>query len=70
MAQGGVPLETREPARPYEDEVPTLNKFLETPTWLYPIIRYLGHALLSERTIDMFVLLLFHLYMHCMQRCA
>ena len=46
MAQGGDPLETTKPASRYEDsKIFTLSKFLQTPTWLYPIIRFFGHAL-------------------------
>ena len=32
-----------------EDEMHIMfSKFLESPTWLYPIIRFLGHALRSK----------------------
>ena len=61
MAQGGDVLETTEPARHYEDKVPTpLNKFLESSTWLYPIIRFLGHALQREHLLYCYCSL--HLY--------
>ena len=61
MAQGGDVLETTEPSRHYEDKVPTpLNKFLESSTWLYPIIRFLGHALQREHLLYCYCSL--HLY--------
>lgn len=46
MAQGGDAAETTQPAA---DKVSTaLNKFLNSSTWLYPIIRFLGHAIQRE----------------------
>ena len=45
MAQGGDVLETTQPA----NKVTTaLSKFLKSSTWLYPIIRFLGHAIRRE----------------------
>ena len=42
-------------------EAPTpLNKFLESSTWLYPIIRFLGHALQREHLLYCYCSL--HLY--------
>ena len=61
MAQGGDVLGTTKPARHYEAKVPTsLNKFLESSTWLYPIIRFLGHALQREHLLYCYCSL--HLY--------
>ena len=42
-------------------EAPTpLNKFLESSTWLYPIIRFLGHAFQREHLLYCYCSL--HLY--------
>ena len=62
MAQGGDVLEITMPSRHYEDiKVPTpLNKFLEGSTWLYPIIRFFGHALQREHLLYCYCSL--HLY--------
>lgn len=50
MAQGGG----ASASYPYEDdddEIPSFIMFLKSPVWLYPISRFLGHAIHCKYSI-------------------
>ena len=52
MAEGGGdPFEAESSAGAHLHEEADLIPFLRSPTWLYPITRFLGHALNCEYSI-------------------